>query len=666
MSIQFNGKLKVIPNGGGNNTPTPIPATPTPTPTLEPQCYSCTLTNNSLVNWQFSGNDCCGNYITNITLLPGQHTDNFLTTDPYLYTSVDVDPTNIVIYNCATSTPTPTPLPATNTPIPATNTPIPATDTPTPIPATSTPTPEPTNNPTLVPTDIPTLVPTDTPTPLPATSTPTPLPATSTPTPLPTDTPTPGPTISPTPTPTSTFAPTESPTPTPTVTFAPTESPTPTPLPATNTPTPIPATSTPTPTPVQTTFTVNVSSISSLDSCQGGDLGVQSITIEGTTICDATSIVTVPSVVLSEVGPNEYIYVNKKIGAIFYTRTFQRDGSGSTFTPVDTCVDCSTILPTATPTDTPIPATATPLPATATPIPATPTPLPPTATPLPATATPIPATPTPLPPTPLPATATPTPTNTNTPTPTPVQTTFTVNLSSISSLDACQGGNYSVQTITVQGTTICDATSIVSIPSAVLSDLVNDADIYVQKKIGAIFYTRQFRRDGSGSTFSPITTCTDCATILPTATPTPLPATAVPTAIPTNTPLPATPTPTPLPTAVPTAIPTAVPTNIPTAVPTATPTPIPPTPTPIPPTPTPLPPTPTPTPVPTVYYYRFIQCAIYGSEIKQYSSPLVIADGTVVQTSTSCYTVSTFKPGTGADGAAPSFTIIGSCDDCTI
>ena len=73
---------------------------------------------------------------------------------------------------------------------------------------------------------------------------------------------------------------------------------------------------------------------------------------------------------------------------------------------------------------------------------------------------------------------------------------------------------------------------------------------------------------------------------------------------------------------------------------------------------------PMPTPTPTTYYYRFIDC--YDSSVKQFYAYFVIADGTIVQTSTNCYTVSTFKPGLGADGLAPSYNEIVGCEGCTI
>ena len=68
-----------------------------------------------------------------------------------------------------------------------------------------------------------------------------------------------------------------------------------------------------------------------------------------------------------------------------------------------------------------------------------------------------------------------------------------------------------------------------------------------------------------------------------------------------------------------------------------------------------------------IFYYRFIQCPAYGSNIYQWSSTTGgLQDGDVIQTTTSCYTVSTFKPGAGADGPVPSYTIIANCSSCTV
>ncbi|MBN1354887.1 S8 family serine peptidase [bacterium] len=89
--------------------------------------------------------------------------------------------------------------------------------------------------------------------------------------------------------------------------------------------------------------------------------------------------------------------------------------------------ECTSVTPTPTPTNTPIPPTDTPVPPTDTPVPPTDTPVPPTDTPAPPTETPVPPTDTPEPTnthiptfTPVPSTETPVP-----PTDTPVPSTHT-------------------------------------------------------------------------------------------------------------------------------------------------------------------------------------------------------------------------------------------------
>ncbi len=570
------------------------------------------------------------------------------------------------------------------------------------------------------------------------------------------------PTDTPTPTPTLTPIPTETPTPTPTET--------PTPAPATDTPTPTPtSTLTPTSTPYQNSLLVNISSISLLDACGGGDYGQNLITVQGSTLCDATSIVTVPSLILSDIPTNGNIYIFKKVGSDFFVRQFTRDGGGNTFCPVGSCTTCDLITPTSTPTALP---TDTPTPApTDTP---TPTPLPATATPTAThteTPTPVPATATPTPtntntPTPLPATATPTPTNTNTPTPTPTPIyqgiAIYTGATFASAYSACQNGSSPNGTIYIgNGDTLSDNDILYT--NTTLTTAFNGNSSFYRIFYNSTWYSATINGSGYVSnlilcssvlvpTATPTPTNTNTPTPVPatatptptnTNTPTPLPATATPT--PTNTLVPtSTPPPTAAPTAVPTlqpvsftltascpgtngstgriiasnysggngsysqiriqkdspggtyvaagssyqwdnrtdgrwwvqlqdsagntgtqyvdvscyiaptAVPTAVPTNVPTAVPTALPT--------AEPTATPIPATATPTP--TTYYYRFINC--YDSSVKQFYSYFAIADGTIIQTSTACYTVNAFKPGAGADGLVPAFTEIGTCDDCTI
>ena len=345
-------------------------------------------------------------------------------------------------------------------------------------------------------------------------------------------------------------------------------------------------------------------------------------------------------------------------------------------------------------------------------------------------------------------TPTPTPTNTPTPSPTPFQTTFNGFVSLVDEATACNGGDYGLVSITVNGTSICDATAIVALNSGVygniFNDMLSDDTFYVNR----LSNSRTYQRIGLTSFGTPVNSCSSCPTPTPTPTNTntPSPATATPTPTNTNTPLPATATPTPTNTLTPSATPTPIyqgiaiytgstfgsgysaclngsspngtvyigngdtlsdgdrlytnitlttnfngndqyyrlfysstwytatissggyvsnlvlcssviaPTNVPTTPPTLPPTN----------EPTAIPATNTPTPEPTYYYYRFIQCPDYGGAVYQYYAPFVIADGTIVQTSTSCFTVSTFKPGSGADGLVPSFDEIVGCEGCLI
>ena len=158
------------------------------------------------------------------------------------------------------------------------------------------------------------------------------------------------------------------------------------------------------------------------------------------------------------------------------------------------------------------------------------------------------------------------------PTPAPTQTTFTGFVSTIDEGAACDGGEYGLVTITIFGTTLCDATSIRALSSATIgnlyADFTNDQVFYVNR-IGKV---REFTRVGPLQRGNPTTACSDCATPPP---PTPPPPTPPPPTPPPPTPPPPTPPP-----------PTPPP---PTPPPPTPPPPTPPPPTPPPPTPAPLP-----------------------------------------------------------------------------
>ena len=294
-----------------------------------------------------------------------------------------------------------------------------------------------------------------------------------------------------------------------------------------------------------------------------------------------------------------------------------------TATPTNTATATPTDTPTATATNTPVPPTAT---ATATP---TDTPVPPTATPtdtptntpVPPTATPTDTpTNTPVPPTATPTdTATATPTNTatatptNTPTATPTNTPSpeTGTLIIIKDADPNSSEVFSFERGYVDeagtGFTLVDdgsgmGNTITFTPLAGRSFLVIEYppsapwqlsklecdDPSVQTVLSLRYVQWDVEADKT-------VTCTFTNTLPATATPVPPTATATntatatPTDTPTNTPVPPTATPTDTPTATPVP-PTATPTDTATATPTNTATATPtdtPTNTPVPPTATP-------------------------------------------------------------------------------
>jgi len=140
------------------------------------------------------------------------------------------------------------------------------------------------------------------------------------------------------------------------------------------------------------------------------------------------------------------------------------------------------------------------------------------------TPTPTVPTPTPIVPTPTPEVPSPTPNYTPpTPTPTTPETGLSVYLGTDSEV-TCGGGDYDYVDITVYGTTICDATSIKTLPQYVLNDLPSSAYFYVSDIVGGTRYYRRFRVYGSGATTAG--TCTECA-----VTPTPTPSVPTPTPI---------------------------------------------------------------------------------------------------------------------------------------
>lgn len=139
------------------------------------------------------------------------------------------------------------------------------------------------------------------------------------------------------------------------------------------------------------------------------------------------------------------------------------------------------------------------------------------------TPTPTPNVPTPIVPTPTtPTPETPAPNYTPiAPTPTQPETGLSVYLGTSSDV-TCGGGDYGYVDITVYGTTICDATSIKTLPQVVLNDLPASAYFYVSDIVDGVRYYRRFRIYGSGATTAG--NCTQCA-----VTPTPTPIVPTPT-----------------------------------------------------------------------------------------------------------------------------------------
>ena len=545
-------------------TSTPVPPTstpdPTPTPTSTPTPTATEPLFSNIVDWGINAYDACNNIAGSMGVGGNGTTfcNSTIFTSSVFYTmatgnyviafsgnTVNIHVTNgnqnatmygggctaCIIAPTPTATPTSTPVPPTATPTP-TATPVPPTPSPTPTPTATnvppTPTPTPTNIPvyslnvysgttlgiacsgsTLITiyytgslgigTDlyIDNIFNNAVQTPgyykvddthvyhvgLPSVQDGRVTEVISCPTPTPTNTPTPTPTSTPVP-------PTSTPVPTPTPTSTPVP-PTPTP---TNTSTP---TSTPTATPVPFQSIVCYNTTAGSACTEMGNCFT--MIGNGTTFCNSTTFTSTP---WNSVATGNY-YLSYSGNTIQVSHTF---GQGYVTSLGGGCSACPT--PTPTPTSTPVPPTPTPTP----------------------TSTPVPPTPTPT------STSTPTPTST------PTQTTFPASLSSVDLNDACNGGDYGSNQITVVGTDLCDATSIITVPAFILADIPTGGSLFVFKRTGANFKVRTFVRN-SGSTFRAGTACVDCSSVAPTPTPTPTSTPVPPT--PTQTPTPVPPTPTP-------------------------------------------------------------------------------------------------------------------------
>ena len=129
-------------------------------------------------------------------------------------------------------------------------------------------------------------------------------------------------------------------------------------------------------------------------------------------------------------------------------------------------------------------------------------------------------------------TAAPTTTTTTTTTEAPAQATFTGFVSIESEAAACAGGEYGLVTITVYGTTLCDATSVRALSSVTAGNVYNDFTSNQIFYIARLSNVRQFQRDGSAQTGTPQAACVSCPT---TTTTTAAPTTTTTTAAPTTT-----------------------------------------------------------------------------------------------------------------------------------
>ena len=302
----------------------------------------------------------------------------------------------------------------------------------------------------------------------------------------------------------------------------------------TTTTTAAPTTTTTTPAPTTTTTTVAtavvagyVSLLDDASACTGGEYASVNITVVGSTICNATSIIGLSSTpfgnVFSDMDPNQVFYVSNGTDS----REFTRVGTTSTATPNAACVSCPTT--TTTSTTTAAPTTTT------------------TAAPTTTTTTPAPTT-----------------------TTTTVATAIVAGyVSLLDGASACTGGEYASVNITVVGSTICDATSIIGLSSTPFGNVFADMDPNQVFYVSAGGNSREFTRVGTTSTATPNAACVSCPTTTTTSTTTAAPTTtttAAPTTT-TTTPAPTTTTTTAAPTTTTTTpAPTTTTTTVATAV----------------------------------------------------------------------------------------------------
>ena len=99
---------------------------------------------------------------------------------------------------------------------------------------------------------------------------------------------------------------------------------------------------------------------------------------------------------------------------------------------------------------------------------------------------------------------------------------------------ACSGGEYGLVTITVQGSTLCNATQVTSLSSAIYGNVYNDFISNETFYINRLSNVRTFQRDGSAQTSTPQAACVSCPTTTSTTTEPPITTTTT-TEAPTTT-----------------------------------------------------------------------------------------------------------------------------------
>lgn len=126
-------------------------------------------------------------------------------------------------------------------------------------------------------------------------------------------------------------------------------------------------------------------------------------------------------------------------------------------------------------------------------------------------------------------------TTTTTSTTTIAPATFTGFISLVDEATACSGGEYGLVTVTVQGgSTLCTATQVTSLSSAIYGNVYNDFISNETFYINRLGNVRTFQRDGAAQTGTPQAACVSCPTTTSTTTEPPITTTST-TEAPTTT-----------------------------------------------------------------------------------------------------------------------------------